>query len=103
MDKEQTYAGVDISKDYLDVTIVDSDKKWRFANNQVGIKKVIKIFEGMTSVMVGLWSLPAGRNSLFGWRLLKLGLVLHRSILVKSEILLRLRVNWLRPIILTLK
>ena len=52
MDKEQTYAGVDISKDYLDVTIVDSDKKWRFANNQVGIKKVIKIFEGMTSVMV---------------------------------------------------
>ena len=52
MDKEQTYAGVDVSKDYLDVTIVDSNKKWRFANNQVGIKKVIKVFEGMTSVMV---------------------------------------------------
>ena len=43
MDKEQTYAGVDISKDYLDVTIVDSDKTWRFANNQAGIKKVIKV------------------------------------------------------------
>jgi transposase len=52
MDKEQTFAGVDISKDYLDVTIVDSDKTWRFANNQVGIKKVIKVFKEMASVMV---------------------------------------------------
>lgn len=52
MDKEQTYAGVDVSKDYLDVTIVDSDKTWRFANNQAGIKKIIKVFKGMTSVMV---------------------------------------------------
>ena len=52
MDKEQTYAGVDVSKDYLDVTIVDSDKTWRFANNQVGIKKVIKIFQEMASIMV---------------------------------------------------
>lgn len=34
MDKEQTFAGADISKDYLNVTIVDSDKTWRFANNQ---------------------------------------------------------------------
>jgi transposase len=52
MDKEQTYAGVDISKDYLDVTIVDSDKMWRFTNNQVGIKKVIKVFQEMASIMV---------------------------------------------------
>jgi transposase len=37
MNKEQTYAGVDISKGYLDVTIVDADRKWRFANNQAGI------------------------------------------------------------------
>jgi transposase len=45
MDKEQTFAGVDISKDYLDGT-------WRFANNQVGIKKVIKVFKEMASVML---------------------------------------------------
>ena len=44
--------GVDISKDYLDVTIVDSDKMWRFTNNQVGIKKVIKVFQEMASIMV---------------------------------------------------
>jgi transposase len=52
MDKEQKYVGVDVSKDYLDVTIVDSAKKWRFTNNQVGIKQVIKVFKGLTSVMV---------------------------------------------------
>ena len=52
MDKEQTYAGVDISKDYLDVTIVDSNKILRFTNNQVGIKKVIKVFQEMASIMV---------------------------------------------------
>jgi len=52
MNKEQTYAGVDISKDYLDVTFVDSDKKWRFNNNQPGIKKAIEVFKEMAPVMV---------------------------------------------------
>lgn len=51
MNKEQIYAGVDISKDFLDVAIVDSDEKWRFANNQSGIMKAIKVFKGMTQVM----------------------------------------------------
>jgi transposase len=52
MNKEQTYAGVDISKDYLDVTLVDSAKRWRFANNKAGIKKAIEVFKEMTPVMV---------------------------------------------------
>jgi transposase len=34
------------------VAVVDTDKTWRFANNQVGIKKVIKVFQEMTSIMV---------------------------------------------------
>jgi len=36
----------------LDVTIVDSNKILRFTNNQVGIKKVIKVFQEMASIMV---------------------------------------------------
>jgi transposase len=102
MDKEQTYAGVDVSKDYLDVTIVDSDKTWRFANSQTGIKKIIKVFKGMTSVMV-VFEFTGGLNFHFGWRLPKLGLMVHQSILVRSGILPKLKVNWLRLIILTLK
>jgi transposase len=34
------------------VTIVDSNKILRFTNNQVGIKKVIKVFQEMASIMV---------------------------------------------------
>ena len=41
MNKEQKYAGVDISKDFLDVAVVDSDEKWRLANNKTGINKAI--------------------------------------------------------------
>jgi transposase len=52
MNKEQIYAGVDISKDYLDMTFVDSDKKWKFANNKAGIKEAIEVFKEMAPVMV---------------------------------------------------
>ena len=34
------------------MTIVDSNKILRFTNNQVGIKKVIKVFQEMASIMV---------------------------------------------------
>ena len=66
MNKEHIYTGVDISKDFLDVTIVDSDKKWRFANNQSGIMKAIKVFKGMTQVMVVFESTGGLELSLVG-------------------------------------
>jgi transposase len=52
MNKEQIYVGVDISKDYLDVAIVDSGEKWRFDNSQTGIKKAIKVLKKISPVMV---------------------------------------------------
>ena len=52
MNKEKKYAGVDISKDYLDIAIVGSPDKWRFGNNQTGIKKAIKEFRKKSPVMV---------------------------------------------------
>jgi transposase len=54
--KEQKYAGVDISKDFLDIAIVDSDEKWRFNNNQTGIKKAIKLFKKWSPLMVSFES-----------------------------------------------
>jgi transposase len=52
MNKEQKYAGVDISKDFLDVAVVDSDEKWRLANNKTGINKAIKVFKKRSPIMV---------------------------------------------------
>ena len=50
MSKEQKYAGVDASKDYLDIAVAESTDKWRFGNNQTGIKKAIKEFNAFISV-----------------------------------------------------
>ncbi len=44
MSKEQMYVGVDISKDYLDIAVYGSDKRWRFTNNPAGIGRAIKLF-----------------------------------------------------------
>jgi transposase len=52
MNKEQKYTGVDISKDYLDIAVAGSTDKWRFGNNQTGIKKAIKEFKKKSPVMV---------------------------------------------------
>lgn len=52
MSKEQVYAGVDISKDYLDVAIYGYDRRWRFANDQVGIRRAISLFDEMSTHLV---------------------------------------------------
>jgi transposase len=52
MKKENSYAGVDISKENLDVAVDASDQNWRFSNSPAGIKKAIEVFKGMSPVMV---------------------------------------------------
>jgi transposase len=52
MSKEQTYVGVDISKENLDVAIAASDRKWRFGNNPAGIGKAMEAFNGLVPVLV---------------------------------------------------
>lgn len=52
MKKENSYAGVDISKENLDVAVDGSDQTWRFHNSPAGIKKAIEIFKGMSPVVV---------------------------------------------------
>lgn len=52
MEKEQFYVGVDVSKEFLDVAVAMSDKKWHLSNNQAGIGKAIDIFKGMESAFV---------------------------------------------------
>lgn len=52
MNKEQTYVGVDISKENLDVAIVGSGKKWRYGNNPAGISKAVATFKDQSPVLV---------------------------------------------------
>ena len=52
MNKEQKYVGVDISKEYLDMAVVEPDNKWRFGNNAYGIGRAIERLKGMSSVCV---------------------------------------------------
>ena len=42
MNKEQKYVGVDISKEYLDMAVVEPATKWRFGNNAYGIGKAVE-------------------------------------------------------------
>jgi hypothetical protein len=46
--KENSYAGVDISKENLDVAVNGSDRNWRFGNSPAGIKKAIEVFKEMS-------------------------------------------------------
>ena len=52
MNKEQKYVGVDISKEYLDMAIVEPDNKWRFGNNACGIGKAVERLKGLSPVFV---------------------------------------------------
>src|SRR4030042_5943360 len=52
MNKEQTYVGVDISKDNLDMAVTESNKHWRFSNSPAGIKRVIEQLEELKPVLV---------------------------------------------------
>jgi len=65
LNKEQTYIGVDVSKESLDVAIADSEKKWRFNNNLSGINSAIEmikqtgralvVFEATGGLELPLW------------------------------------------------
>jgi hypothetical protein len=52
LNREQKYIGIDVSKESMDVTIIDSDKKWRFNNNPAGIKRVLETIEEIGPVLV---------------------------------------------------
>jgi transposase len=42
---EKEYAGIDVSKDTLDIATYTSNKRWRFTNNDTGISRLIKALE----------------------------------------------------------
>jgi transposase len=46
------YVGVDIAKDYLDIAVYDSSKKWHFTNDSTGIKQALRAFKSLHSVRV---------------------------------------------------
>lgn len=52
MEKDRTYVGVDISKEYLDMAVAGSNDTWRFTNNPDGINKAIKVFMHRMPVLV---------------------------------------------------
>jgi len=52
MNKEQTYVGVDISKENLDLAIIDSNQQWRFGNSPAGIKLAIKTIQAVKPALV---------------------------------------------------
>jgi transposase len=52
MNKEQKYAGADISKDYLDVAVFGAGKKWRFSNDSSGIEQALRVFKRLMPVQV---------------------------------------------------
>ena len=52
MNKEQKYVGVDISKDRLDMAILDSDQRRHFNNSTNGIERAIAALEVLRPVLV---------------------------------------------------
>jgi len=52
MNKEQTYVGIDISKDNLDMAVFGSNQKRQFPNSLVGIEKAVAVLRGMGSIFV---------------------------------------------------
>jgi transposase len=46
------YVGVDISKDYLDIAVYGSSKKWHFTNESTGIKQALRAFKRLHSATV---------------------------------------------------
>jgi transposase len=52
MNKEIKYIGVDISKDFLDVAVFDSGKKYNFHNKSTGIAEAVKTFQDMLPVLI---------------------------------------------------
>jgi transposase len=52
MHKEQNYAGIDISKNSLDIAVFGSNRKWQFNNNTVGIDKAIETLKALKPILV---------------------------------------------------
>jgi transposase len=52
MNKDQMYAGVDVSKDFLDMAIHHSTRKWRFNNNPPGIQQAVEVLKDMKPELV---------------------------------------------------
>ena len=51
---DETYVGIDISKDYLDVASVPSREKWRYGNDDIGIAKLIETLKELGTTLVVL-------------------------------------------------
>lgn len=49
---EKVYVGIDISKDSLDVAIHDSDRRWHFTNDRLGIAKLCKMVTKLEPALV---------------------------------------------------
>jgi transposase len=48
----ETYIGIDISRDTLDIAIYNEEKTWQFINNQDGIRKVCNLLSRLDPVLV---------------------------------------------------
>jgi len=49
---EKVYVGIDISKDYLDVAVHDSEKQWRYCNDLAGITRLCKMLVKLEPALV---------------------------------------------------
>jgi len=49
---EKVYVGIDISKDYLDVAVHQSEKQWHYCNDHAGITKLCRMLVKLEPVLV---------------------------------------------------
>ena len=52
----KNHIGVDVSKDTLDVAAYETEKKWRFSNNEAGINQLAQTIDGLSVALVVLES-----------------------------------------------
>jgi len=48
----EIYVGIDVSKDSLDVTALPSKEKWRYANDEVGIGKLVARLKKLSTLLI---------------------------------------------------
>ena len=51
---EQVYAGIDVSKDRLDVAVAPSEKTWQFSNDEEGINQLVAALRGLSPALIVL-------------------------------------------------
>jgi transposase len=49
---DETYLGVDVSKDFLDVAANGSSRRWSFSNDESGISQLIEEFKKLAPVLI---------------------------------------------------